>query len=84
MVLRRFRSYPPAIRCIFSTLPAGNNDGQVVFLAQLVTQFSDAVLALFTIMVFVMFDVVSSTKNDVVVDVTFINMGGDNVRIFSL
>ena len=55
-----------------------------MFLAQLVTQFSDAIIALFTIMVFVMFDVVSSTKNDVVVDVTFINMGGDNVRIFSL
>ncbi|GFI58289.1 hypothetical protein IMSAG025_01740 [Muribaculaceae bacterium] len=35
-------------------------------------------------MVFVMFYVVSSTENDMVMDVTFINMCGDNIRKFSL
>ncbi len=68
----------------FATFTTGNDDGKIVFLAQFITQFTDAVVGLFTVMVFVMFDVVSSTKNDVVVDVTFINMGGDNIRIFSL
>ncbi len=52
--------------------------------AQLVTQFSDAVIALLAVMVFVVFHVVGGTKNDVVVDVTFINMCGDNIRKFSL
>ena len=52
--------------------------------AQFIAQFSDAVIALLAIMVFVMFDVVSGTENDMVMDVTFINVCGDNVRIFPL
>jgi hypothetical protein len=51
--------------------------------AQLITQFPDAVIGLLAVVVFVVFDVVGSTKNDMVMDVTFINMGGDNIRIFS-
>lgn len=35
-------------------------------------------------MVFVMLYVVSGTENDMVMDVTFINMCGDNIRIFPL
>ena len=35
-------------------------------------------------MVFVMFYVVGGTENDMVMDVTFINVGSNNVRIFSL
>jgi hypothetical protein len=31
-----------------------------------------------------MFYVVGGTENDVVVDVTFINVGGDNIRVFPL
>lgn len=35
-------------------------------------------------MIFVMFDVISGAKNDVIMDGSFINMGGNNIRIFSL
>ena len=52
--------------------------------AQLVTQFSDAVISLLTVVVFVMFYVVCGTENDMVMDVTFINVGSDNIRIFPL
>ena len=52
--------------------------------AQLVTQFSDAVITLLAVMIFIVFYVVGGTKNDVVMDVTFINMCGDNIRKFSL
>ena len=36
------------------------------------------------VVIFVMFDVVSSAKNDVIMNVSFINMGGYNIRIFPL
>ena len=51
---------------------------------QLITQFPDAVIGLLAVMIFVMFKVVGGTKNDVVMDVTFINMCSDNVRLFTL
>ena len=35
-------------------------------------------------MVFRMIDVIGGAENDVVVDVTFINVGGDNIRVFPL
>ena len=43
-----------------------------------------ALTILLAVMVFVVFHVVGGTKNDVVVDVTFINVGGDNIRVFPL
>lgn len=42
------------------------------------------VIGLFAVVIFVVFDVVSSTKNDVIMNVSFVNMGGNNIRIFSL
>ena len=45
---------------------------------------TDAVIGLITVMIFVMVDVICSTKNNVIVNVTLINMSGSNVRIFSL
>ena len=55
-----------------------------MLVAQLITQFPDAVIGLLAVMIFVMFKVVCGTKNDMVMDVTFINMCGDNVRIFQM
>ena len=67
-----------------STLGTRNDDGKIVLLAQFITQFPDVVIGLFAVVIFVVFDVVSGTKNDVIMDVSFINMGGNNIRIFSL
>ena len=66
----------------FSPLLPWNNDRKIMIPAQFIAQFPDAVVALFIVMVFVMIDVVGSTENDVVMDMTFINMCGDNIRIF--
>ena len=55
-----------------------------MFLAQFITQFPDVVIGLFAVVIFVVFDVVSGTKNDVIMNVFFVNMGGNNIRIFSL
>ena len=37
-----------------------------------------------TVVIFIMLYVVGGTENDMVMDVTFINMCGDNIRIFPL
>lgn len=55
-----------------------------MFLAQFITQFPDAVIGLFAVVIFVVFDVVSSAKNDVIMNVSFVNMGGNNIRKFPL
>ena len=55
-----------------------------MFLAQLITQLTDAIIGLFTVMVFVVIDVIRSTKYDVIMDMTFINMGGNYIGIFPL
>ena len=55
-----------------------------MFLAQFITQMADTIIGLITVMIFVMVDVIRSTKNDMIVNVTFINMSGNNVRIFPL
>lgn len=52
-----------------------------MFLAQFITQFTDVVIGLFAVVIFVVFDVVSGTKNDVIMNVFFVNMGGNNIRI---
>ena len=70
---------------VFSaTLITRNDDGKIVLPAQLITQFPDVIIGLFAVVIFVMFDVVSSAKNDVIMNVSFINMGGYNIRIFPL
>ena len=68
----------------FATFTAGNDDRKIVFFAQLITQVADAVVGLCAVMVFVIFNVVSRTKDDMVVYMPLINMRGDNIRIFSL
>ena len=55
-----------------------------MFFAQLITQMPDAIIGLFAVMVFVMIDVIRSTKYDVIMDMTFINMGGNYKGIISL
>ena len=48
---------------VFSaTLGTRNDDGKIVFLAQFITQFPDVVIGLFAVVIFVVFDVVSSAK----------------------
>ena len=68
----------------FATFTTRNDDGKIVFPAQFITQFTDVVIGLFAVVIFVVFDVVSGTKNDVIMNVFFVNMGGNNIRIFSL
>ena len=52
---------------VFSaTLRTRDDDGKIVFLAQFITQFPDVVIGLFAVVIFVMFDVISDAKNDVV------------------
>lgn len=50
---------------------------------QLIIQMSDVIVGLFTVMVFLMIDVICSTENDVVMNVSFVNVGSYNVRVFS-
>ena len=47
-------------------------------------QFTDAIIGLFTVMVFVVIDVIRSTKYDVIMDMPFINMGGNYIGILPL
>lgn len=56
------RSARTAILCIFATLRTRNDYGKIVFLAQFITQFPDVVIGLFAVVIFVVFDVVSSAK----------------------
>ena len=55
-----------------------------MFSTQFITQFSDVIVGLFAVMVFFVIDVVSSTKYDVIMDMTFINMSGNYIRILPL
>ena len=66
----------------FATLRTRNDDGKIVFLAQLITQIPDVVIGLFAVVIFVMLDVISSTKYDVIMNMSFINVCGENIRIF--
>ena len=50
---------------------------------QLIIQMSYVIVGLFTVVVFLMIDVICSTENDVVVNVSFVNVGSHNVRVFS-
>ena len=55
-----------------------------MFFAQFITQVADAVVGLCAVVVFVVFNVVSSTEDDMIVYMPLIIMRGDNIRIFSL
>ena len=68
----------------FATFTAWNDDGKIVFFAQFITQVADAVVGLCAVMVFVIFNVVSRTKDDMIVYMPLINMRGDNIRILPL
>ena len=46
----------------FATFTTRNDDGKIVFPAQFITQFTDVVIGLFAVVIFVVFDVVSGTK----------------------
>lgn len=50
---------------------------------QLIIHMPDVIVGLFTVMVFLMIDVICSTENDVVMNVSFVNVGSHNVRVFS-
>ena len=50
-----------------------------MLLTQLITQVTDAVIGLVAVMVFIMVYVICSTKDNVIMDVTFINVSGNNV-----
>ena len=47
---------------------------------QLIIQMSDVIVGLFAVMVFLMIDVICSTENDVVMNVSFVNVGSYNVH----
>ena len=52
-----------------------------MFFAQFITKMPDAIIGLFAVMVFVVIDVIRSTKYDVIMDMTFVNMGGNYYNI---
>ena len=52
--------------------------------AEVIAQAADVVIGLFTVMVFLMVDVIGGAENNVVMDVAFIYMGADNIRVFPL
>ena len=84
MFSRSNHSDQTAFLRIFATFTAGNDDRKIVFFAQLITQVADAVVGLYAVMVFIVFDVISRTEDDMVVYMPLINMRGDNIRIFPL
>ena len=53
-----------------------------MFFAQFITQVAYAVVGLCAVMVFVVFNVVSRTEDDMIVYMSLINMRGNNIRIF--
>ena len=52
--------------------------------AQGITQFSYVIIGAFTVIIFLMFDVIGGTKNNVIVNMSFVNMGGYYIGIFTL
>ena len=48
---------------------------------QLIIQMSDVIVGLFTVMVFLMIDVICSTENDVVMNVSFVNVSSQNIFV---
>lgn len=51
---------------------------------QLIIQAANVVVGLFTVMIFFVIHIICGTENDVVVNVTFINMSGNDIRKFPL
>ena len=47
-------------------------------------QAANVVVGLFTVMIFFVIHIICGTENDVVVNVTFINMSGNDIRKFPL
>lgn len=84
MFSRSNHSDQTAIPCIFATLTAWNNDRKIVFFAQFITQVAYAVVGLCAVVIFVVFNVVSRTEDDMIVYMSLINMRGNNIRIFPL
>ena len=53
-----------------------------MLLTQFVTDTSDAAVGLFAVMVMLKIHIVSGTEYKMIMNVSFVNMGGENVRIF--
>lgn len=51
--------------------------------AEVIAQAADAAVGLFTVMVFLMVYIIGGTENDVVVDMSFVNVCADNIGVFS-
>ena len=51
---------------------------------QLIIQAANVVVGLFTVMIFFVIHIICGTENDVVVNVTFINMSGKRYKKFPL
>ena len=51
---------------------------------QLIIQAADMVIGLFAVMIFFVIYIIRSTENDVVMNVSFVNVSGNDVRIFPL
>lgn len=55
-----------------------------MFGTQLIIHATDMVIGLFTVMIFFVIYIICSTENDVVVNVSFVDVSGNDVRIFPL
>ena len=56
---------------------------KIVFCAEPVGDVSDALIALLTVVIFAVFDIIRSTKNDVIMDVVTVCVGGNHIGVFS-
>ena len=52
--------------------------------AKIVTQFPDAVIGAFAVVIFFVFDIISGTKNYMIMNMFLVDMGGYYIKIFPL
>lgn len=55
-----------------------------MFLTQVIAQIPDVVIGAFAVIVFFMFDVIGGTKNNMIMNMSFVDMSGYYIGIFTL
>lgn len=67
----------------FATLFSRRDDGKFMLTAEVIAQTADVVIGLFAVVIFLVVYVISGAENDMVVDMSPVYMGADNVRVSS-
>ncbi len=82
----------PAIPCKFflwqhpfqTMVFAWNNDRQLMLPAEVIAHVADIVIGLFAVVIFLMVNVISGAKNNVVVNVSSVYVRSDNIGVSAL